>query len=456
MNGTSAREEDQGDGAQPSPSLEGAGPRARLTRLRINRFRQVKPGTELRVDEGINVLLGRNGTGKTTLLDLICALVSGNLGEYQSEDFDLEYEIVLEELRFSVRAQNHFPESEGKAEHLLGHRRSSGSWAYEVTASTLSGESYSAKVTSKGALITGPESRSSPVEIRAMSMFAVGFYVLQFVFIGVELSGHIPDQLLGPSLEQLAVINSCFRLDEGVDVFKRMVAGEPLPLVVEPLSVDVISGSSEGGEEMDFYAPSSLRKGIVALAPSLDEATSITLDHEHLDFLRTLANILRVSRIKLTMSLKQRRETSDGSGIVRSTFWKPIFSITNSTGTTFTHEGLSFGEKRLLAFLYHAAANPEIVVADELVNGLHHEWIQVCLDAIQGQAFLTSQNPLLLDHLPFSSAEEVKARFVLCDSDAQGQWTWRNMDDDAAEAFFRAYEVGIQHVSEILETSGLW
>jgi len=58
MNETTASEEEKGDGVQPSPSSEGVGSRARLTRLRIHRFRHVKPGTELRFDEGINVLLG--------------------------------------------------------------------------------------------------------------------------------------------------------------------------------------------------------------------------------------------------------------------------------------------------------------------------------------------------------------------------------------------------------------
>src|SRR5678810_540074 len=60
-------------------------PRGRLTRLKINRFRNVTPGTELRFDDGINVLLGRNGTGKTTLLELICALVGGDLDAYKHE-----------------------------------------------------------------------------------------------------------------------------------------------------------------------------------------------------------------------------------------------------------------------------------------------------------------------------------------------------------------------------------
>jgi hypothetical protein len=85
-----------------------------------------------------------------------------------------------------------------------------------------------------------------------------------------------------------------------------------------------------------------------------------------------------------------------------------------------SHERLSFGQKRLLAFLYYLEANPSVVVADELVDGLHHRWIEKCIEAD-------------------------RERMV-----------WSNMTAYDAERFFEAYQVGIQHVSEILRTKGLW
>jgi ABC-type molybdenum transport system ATPase subunit/photorepair protein PhrA len=124
------------------------------------------------------------------------------------------------------------------------------------------------------------------------------------------------------------------------------------------------------------------------------------------------------------------------------------------------HDLLSWGQKRILSFLYYAAANPDILVVDELVNGLHHEWISACLKEMEGrQCFLTSQNPLLLDHLTFSSAEEVRQTFIQCrreKGEHRSQLRWQHMDEASAEAFFRAYKVGIQHVGEILRTKGLW
>jgi Fe-S cluster assembly ATPase SufC len=42
----------------------------KLRRLRVEKFRSVAKGAELSLSDGINVLLGQNGTGKTTLLEL--------------------------------------------------------------------------------------------------------------------------------------------------------------------------------------------------------------------------------------------------------------------------------------------------------------------------------------------------------------------------------------------------
>ncbi len=75
------------------------------------------------------------------------------------------------------------------------------------------------------------------------------------------------------------------------------------------------------------------------------------------------------------------------------------------------------------------------------------------------QAFLTSQNPLLLDYLVFDSVQQVKETFILCRSetiDGRDKMSWRNLTDDEADMFYSAYKVGIEHVGEILRTRGLW
>lgn len=454
-----AIDEQRRDEAQrPGPDRRSRG---RLTRLGIGRFRHVKPGTELRFDDGMNVLLGRNGTGKTTLLELIVAVVVGDLRAYQHEAFQLEFDMTLADERVSVWVCNDHQGSSGFTA-LLDEGDQGSSWRYRIRLDRHDGSTHTIDVVNGTVReYIGPGSTTPPpTEAR---LFVADFYVKCIkLALGIESL-----DFTGLTWPHRLIANNCLRLDEGLDLFRSMTEGSALPRLARPLESTLFSGLPRGNpqqgvrqllEMVSFYVPAPLLGCLLDYGDEAHQRTELGVTSEQWDLLRAFEQLIGVADARVTMQLVARKnaEGADGSAGMASSFGRPVFRFTTRRGTTFTHDRLSYGEKRLLAFLYHAAANSSILVADELVNGLHHGWIQTCLDAIQGQAFLTSQNPLLLDHMPFSSAEEVQRRFVLCGRDEDGTWTWQNMKPDDAEAFLRAYEVGIQHVSEILETSGLW
>ena len=74
------------------------------------------------------------------------------------------------------------------------------------------------------------------------------------------------------------------------------------------------------------------------------------------------------------------------------------------------------------------------------------------------QSFLTSQNPLLMDYIPFNSPLEVRQSLISCKVDPGNGYLmfWTNISEADAISFFDAYSVDVQHVSEILRTKGLW
>ncbi|MET0403963.1 MAG: AAA family ATPase, partial [Cystobacter sp.] len=78
----------------------------KLKWLEVNKFRSVKPGTRLTFNEGHNVLLGQNGTGKTTLLNLIAAAIKLDFTDFRSEEFDVSYELVSSDASASMTARN--------------------------------------------------------------------------------------------------------------------------------------------------------------------------------------------------------------------------------------------------------------------------------------------------------------------------------------------------------------
>ncbi|MFY0581830.1 AAA family ATPase [Cystobacter fuscus] len=75
----------------------------KLKRLKIEKYRNVKPGTELRFRDSLNVMLGRNGTGKTTLLNLIVQLLSWDFSKLHEEAASLEYDLHTSEVELTVR-----------------------------------------------------------------------------------------------------------------------------------------------------------------------------------------------------------------------------------------------------------------------------------------------------------------------------------------------------------------
>jgi energy-coupling factor transporter ATP-binding protein EcfA2 len=104
--------------------------RIRLRWLTLWRWRAVQPGTRLDFADGINLILGRNGTGKTHLLDLLSVVLRGDLRPLQGEEFDLEWEIEVEgRWRLHLRARHSPSRRRGEAaESDLEHQVERPKW----------------------------------------------------------------------------------------------------------------------------------------------------------------------------------------------------------------------------------------------------------------------------------------------------------------------------------------
>ncbi len=179
----------------------------------------------------------------------------------------------------------------------------------------------------------------------------------------------------------------------------------------------------------------------------------LTVPAESIQFLREVGILFGFKDARMEMRLESKSRDGLNFGDLR-------FMFEDHDGSVTRHDDLSYGQKRLLAFYYYLGASPLTVIADELVDGLHHLWIDAAIAAIgDRQAFLASQNPLLLDHLEFDSAEQVASTFVTCRTEQRGdekRMIWSNLSTYDAERFFRAYQIDVKHVSEILLSKGLW
>jgi energy-coupling factor transporter ATP-binding protein EcfA2 len=438
-----------------------------LKRLKLHQFRYIKPGTELMFTEHFNVLLGRNGTGKTTLLDLLSMVLRSDFTALREEEFDIEYEYTHEHGTGLVRFANKLkPLSSGKASNLAAGRRREGGkprrpQPHVVVKLRLDRikNNPEVDVEVEGAAMRWRKSGGAWEKLGSVDVFEV--------FSLEVLSEAIPftDRQAVEASVILGEFNRygrwAYRFDESLGVFEsiteRDTGSMPKPGHAPAISLDMRfdPGTGElpdqGASRALFihhrYEPTRPQPGQSTTAVELSPYLALSKFPE-------LAGIK-----KMSMSLAVERSWQEADGL----WWRfghAEFLFSGLGGVEFSHNFLSYGQKRLLAFLYYLDTNFKFIIADELVNGMHHDWIRACLDQIgDRQSFLTSQNPLMLDYLPLESVEQVQKSFIQCRAevvDDTTQLVWSNLAAEDAEELFADYQVGIQHVGEILRVRGLW
>lgn len=402
----------------------------RLEWLEIRKFRNlVVEGEEpvrLELGPGINVVLGPNGTGKTNLLELLAMLTRGYFD--RDEEMDLRYALDLggpQELHFVVSVGS------SKVSSSVGRGSEETSWTWHVDISNGEGREWSLSSREPGTWVSVGE-QSWPV--RKLEPWSKAF--LAFVLERLGDHGLLLDDETGSLLT--AQLQGQGRFDESLQLFEELDVLEPTrrtPFLNLGDSYPVWAG----------VVPKALQRETSWVKP---EAGGLPLSIPDLD---QAIHGMGLAGADLRLAVESRMGGANGSTVYRGLEGEVRFA----DGSALSIQRLSYGQKRMFAFAWYQAS-VDVIIADELVNGLHHGLIEVCLDLIgERQAFLTSQNPLLLDYLEFDSAEDVRRRIVQCRA-VEGGWAWGHMSEEEADGFFRSYEVGIQHVGELLRTKGLW
>lgn len=429
--------------------------KVKLKRLKIEKYRNVAPGTVLEFNDGFNVLLGQNGTGKTTLLKLIAMVTASRFGSLKETEFSLSYTLEFAGARVDVAIENVRDDSETL-------RNEPFFWSYRVDVKADDPPQWfviSANADQMLAFLgDAPEEQAS---VSVASPFERSF-----------LSNALSFFLRNRANPLHVNVNAIVKL---VDFEDRNTHGRRFDELLGGL--DSITGAASSGDtpsasfqfvrptngallrerDRSTFIPQQLELMMRSHDPSSRSLDGIAAKHEDIDFLDKAVALMGFKGAQMLLRLRKREPVAGGE---RLTFGHFEFTITLDDETIIPHDFLSYGQKRLLAFLYYVAANDDVIIADEIVNGMHYDWIGACVKSIGSrQAFLTSQNPLLLDFLSFETAEDVQRTFVLCQTAKQDQRThiaWSNLSQRDARSFYRAYDTGAQHVSEILRSKGLW
>jgi AAA domain, putative AbiEii toxin, Type IV TA system len=400
----------------------------RLKSMRIDKFRNVEPGTTLEFNEGINLVLGKNATGKTTLLELIVAATKWNFSCFDKEELDITTVSSFDNIAVN---------------HCVRHSRFA----------TKRRDSRPVEVIRHGGVLE----MSSP-SWSVVANADHGLCVIQQTdnnkmtrpYLGADWESSVVDEVVSGTNEH-SFAEFHLLLDARNDFRNDLRRLDESLNAINEQSQSTLEYHRLSEFEFMLVAPGFPRDLRDIIFPELYKFTDLLVaTDQNIEYLTTARRMLGVDEVKTTFRLQNIDET------VVLRYSDQDFLITRG-GSSYSFEQFSYGQQRLIAILQYLATNMQIVVADEITNGLHHAWIEEIVGMLNGrQCFLTTQNPLLLDYLTFESAPEVRQRMIRCEQQADQKLVWRNLTNEEAEDFFASSQVGIQHISEIMKTHGLW
>ncbi len=427
----------------------------KLTRLTLHRFRDVPPGTELVFSPAFNVLLGDNGTGRTTLLELIAQVLGADFSSLAREEFSLDYSLVHPGMEIHISVRNtkgrpvpDAPGGDPEQGTLLSLRTPEESQDFAPSFELV-------------LVLTGPAARlvmhadGSRVawEVDGQTVYSVpmgGWDLLQrsvwtvFLMTVHRLKPEVGERL--KALRSRVFLMAPSRFPEGVELFERLgtlrYALEVRDGMLFPL----------GLMSLPTWLSGLIRERVEQERPS----DAIELHHTEAPerFLARFVALAGFSAGTLRMEVLDREVEG------RVEFGRLGFRFTRHDGSVLSQAELGYGQKRLLSFLYALDVNEDFIIADELANGLHPSKVEVCLRGLgDRQAFFTSQNPLVFEHVPLGSAEEARRSLILCATGLQAgrqRVLWSNPVPEAAERLQDAWQRGTASLAEVLRAQGLW
>lgn len=440
---------------RPATPAAVSGPRRWLERIKINRFRTVAPGTELRFSDGLHVLLGKNASGKTTLLDLIAAAMALDFDrpEFRDEPLELEFTLRAGELCFDAIIKRDLREATSSTmpKEMEGRKaspREEGRYVVrapsglQVTVVLTSDDLPWRTVEGVDPTQYGMNRPLGPRhDLPPLSPYGLhGLYDLWF-----------QGSLTGPKRLEALIGQKAFRVEGSNGPFRMSEGDELLDDLDDDDQFSLALGRSQSRHP--FLLPRAFTKAL----PHDGSILELPLAREP-----SLARFIR------EMGFSEARMAL-GPPRVERHFGEDLFAY-SQPAFTFYRDGrlvrrldqLSYGQRRLFALGWYLACVREIAILDEPANGLHESWIQFLISQLADrQVFLTTQHRELLDMLPFQTETELSRGFVLCESRPQASGEpalhWRGLREDESALMIKALRSSrVDLITDLLRALDLW
>jgi energy-coupling factor transporter ATP-binding protein EcfA2 len=432
-----------------------------LRSLTIHRYEQFRDCERVEFSPDDNLILGVNGSGKTSLLRLLAAVLRWNYDALLGHPFDIEFEQVLEvdgaeTVSIDGRVKNQSALHGGELS-LRSHRGARSKYDQVEAKFTIEHPKW---------MCTADVSDSMLQVMDGINDF--GRLPLQTPWVALEIASslignsanYLKDDHPGFVAERIHdhnVATFVVRETEGdfAQLTERILydysvgADSPVDFAPEddvenrqwyPLLYEVVTRAVERRNDHPYLAPVAYERG--AGADRYFDMSSLlaALGAEIVDFR---------PKIQKTESLR-KGEFVEAKGVeIRVRF---------PSGTEVIDSRLTFGQKRLITIgLGALICGGSPLLVDEIDNGLHPGLVEKTLELIRGrQTFIASHNKLVVDLLDYESPEDMRRTIHVCRREADGTQRLVELTDDQVREVFEKIEVGIMDPSDVLLREGLW
>lgn len=435
-----------------------------LRSLTIHRYEQFVncPRIELSPDD--NLILGINGSGKTSLLRLLAAVLRWNYDALLDQPFDIEFEQVVDEgldTEASISGRVTYEPMPFGAEQRAPGRRVKRSKYEQVKAElVIHHRKWKCMVGVSDSMlhiaIGDNDFGHTPLQTSWMSLAVASV-------LNDDLASHLDDAPLAFIAEQIharAVATFMVRETE-IDFawltkhFRYDLAMRRLPDRFEFLMLEQELLEPEARQWSPLISGlawvAGLHEYVNALTIVNRNCTNITPELD----LRTLLEILDAKSISFQSKIEKTESIAEGKrfegkGVEIHVRFPSDIEVIDSR--------LTVGQKRLTTIALGAllcGGSPLLI--DEIDNGLHLGLLEKVLGLIRGrQTFIATHNKLVVDLLDYESPEDIRRTIHICRRNQDGTQSLIALSEDQVREMFEKIEAGIMNLSDVLLQEGLW
>jgi energy-coupling factor transporter ATP-binding protein EcfA2 len=394
-----------------------------LRSLTIHRYEQFRDCPRVEFSPDDNLILGVNGSGKTSLLRLLAAVLRWNYDALLGHPFKVEFEQVLDvgtDPPVSIKGRVQYqPDLRANQQQFPGQRIERSKYeGFEAQFDVCDGKNQTFSIKVLDSLLRVMQenlsAKSRPVESwladavddelrstsepflhlreRAMTTFAVHETNVDFA----QFTEHI---------------HYDFQLGYIVGPAVLLGGFGPASSIKDRQWFRLVYRIAIRAAEQDIRDDG---RGVVDQLATLAQTSQWTVDSPDLGLdLHPLLAALAADRIILRLKIEKVEnvagdQTLEGRGVeIRVGF---------PSGMKVVDSRLTFGQKRLIAIgLGALICGGSPLLVDEIDNGLHPVLVEKTLEFIRGrQTFIASHNKLVVDLLDYESPEDMRRTIHVC------------------------------------------